>query len=100
MNLAAAFADPFTSNRRKSPCSGASGSIPTRTCGANRFWSRSQLQQHFGVKPGDRVGLWLKNCPEFIPSLFGILHAGAVVGAHQQFPQARRGEFHPGRRGH
>jgi long-chain acyl-CoA synthetase len=37
------------------------------------------LQQHFGVKPGDRVGLWLKNCPEFIPSLFGILHAGAVV---------------------
>src|ERR1019366_1723856 len=37
------------------------------------------LQQDFGVKPGDRVGLWLKNCPEFIPSLFGILHAGAVV---------------------
>ena len=37
------------------------------------------LQQHLGVKPGDRVGLWLKNCPEFIPALFGILHAGAVV---------------------
>ena len=37
------------------------------------------LQGHFGVRPGDRVGLWLKNCPEFIPSLFGILHAGAVV---------------------
>jgi long-chain acyl-CoA synthetase len=37
------------------------------------------LQVHFGVRPGDRVGLWLKNCPEFIPSLFGILHAGAVV---------------------
>ena len=38
-----------------------------------------QLRQHFGVKPGDRVGLWLKNCPEFIPSLFGILGVGAVV---------------------
>ena len=37
------------------------------------------LQQRLGVQPGDRVGLWLKNCPEFIPSLFGILHAGAVV---------------------
>ena len=37
------------------------------------------IQQRFEVKPGDRVGLWLKNCPEFIPSLFGILHAGAVV---------------------
>ena len=38
-----------------------------------------QLQHRFEVKPGDRVGLWLKNCPEFIPSLFGILRAGAVV---------------------
>ena len=37
------------------------------------------LHQHFGVKSGDRVGLWLKNCPEFIPALFGILQAGAVV---------------------
>jgi long-chain acyl-CoA synthetase len=31
------------------------------------------------VQPGDRVGLWLKNCPEFIPSLFGILGVGAVA---------------------
>lgn len=39
----------------------------------------SQLRFGFGVKPGDRVGLWLKNCPEFVPALFGILQAGAVV---------------------
>src|SRR6266576_2267093 len=38
-----------------------------------------QLQERFNLKRGDRVGLWLKNCPEFIPALFGILHAGAVV---------------------
>ena len=31
------------------------------------------------MKPGDRVGLWLKNCPEFVPALFGILAAGGVV---------------------
>src|SRR5580765_7586334 len=31
------------------------------------------------VQPGDRVALWLKNCPEFIPALFGIWEAGAVV---------------------
>ncbi len=37
------------------------------------------LQGEFGVQPGDRVGLWLKNCPEFIPGLFGILQAGAVA---------------------
>src|SRR5207247_1506707 len=35
--------------------------------------------RHIGVKAGDRVGLWLKNCPEFIPSLFSILRAGGVV---------------------
>jgi long-chain acyl-CoA synthetase len=37
------------------------------------------LQKRFGVKSGARVGLWLKNCPEFIPAFFGILHAGAVA---------------------
>jgi long-chain acyl-CoA synthetase len=42
------------------------------------FVSR-RLQQSLGVKTGDRVGLWLKNCPEFVPALFGILHAGAIV---------------------
>src|ERR1044071_1890820 len=39
----------------------------------------SQLHNRFKLKRGDRVGLWLKNCPEFIPSLFGILAAGAVA---------------------
>src|SRR5437588_10733772 len=37
------------------------------------------LQHELLVKPGDRVALWLKNCPEFIPALFGILQAGGVV---------------------
>ena len=32
-----------------------------------------------GVKAGDRVGVWLKNCPEFVPALFGILEAGAAA---------------------
>jgi long-chain acyl-CoA synthetase len=38
-----------------------------------------ELHQKLGVKAGDRVGLWLKNCPEFIPSLFAVLQVGAVV---------------------
>ena len=35
--------------------------------------------RHHGVQPGDRVGLWLRNRPEFVSALLGILHAGAVV---------------------
>ncbi|MGO8836274.1 MAG: long-chain-fatty-acid--CoA ligase [Limisphaerales bacterium] len=37
------------------------------------------LAGRFGVKPGDRVGLWLKNRPEFVPAVFGVLGAGAVL---------------------
>ncbi len=37
------------------------------------------LQATLGVKPGDRVGLWLKNCPEFVPAVFAVLNCGAVV---------------------
>src|SRR6266478_379359 len=43
------------------------------------LWVAEQLQHRFGVRPGDRVALWLRNCPEFIPALFGILQAGAVA---------------------
>jgi long-chain acyl-CoA synthetase len=39
----------------------------------------ARLVADYGVKPGDRVGLWLKNRPEFVPAYFGILLAGAVV---------------------
>ncbi len=39
----------------------------------------AQLAGQYRVKAGDRVALWLKNRPEFVPALFGILNAGAVV---------------------
>ena len=51
------------------------------------------LQQRLGVKAGDRVGLWLKNCPEFIPALFGILQAGAVVVPINNFLKAAEVSF-------
>ena len=39
----------------------------------------ANLVEQLAVRPGDRVGLWLKNCPEFIPAVFGTLAAGAVL---------------------
>lgn len=32
-----------------------------------------------GVKKGDRVALFMQNCPQFVISFFGILRAGGVV---------------------
>ncbi|MBU6409656.1 MAG: long-chain fatty acid--CoA ligase [Verrucomicrobia bacterium] len=39
----------------------------------------ARLQNVSGVVPGSRVAVWLKNCPEFVPAVFGILMADAVV---------------------
>ncbi|HJO09543.1 MAG TPA: AMP-binding protein, partial [Verrucomicrobiota bacterium] len=44
-----------------------------------------RLKEEHGVQPGDRVGLWLKNCPEFVFSLFGILLAEGVVVSINNF---------------
>src|SRR5688572_30759586 len=38
-----------------------------------------RLRDGFHVKPGDRVAVWLKNCPQFPSVLFGIWQAGGVV---------------------
>jgi fatty-acyl-CoA synthase len=35
--------------------------------------------QSVGVKAGDRVGLFMQNCPQFVAAFYGILRANAVV---------------------
>jgi long-chain acyl-CoA synthetase len=37
------------------------------------------LRDRYQVKPGARVALWLKNCPEFAAAVFGVLFARGVV---------------------
>ncbi len=32
-----------------------------------------------GVQPGDRIGLFMKNCPEYLMMLYGIWYAGAAA---------------------
>src|SRR5438270_11093006 len=37
------------------------------------------LQKQQGIKPGDHVGIWLRNCPEYLIAFFAILQTGAVI---------------------
>ncbi|NKB57148.1 MAG: AMP-binding protein [Alphaproteobacteria bacterium] len=37
------------------------------------------LRRTFGLNPGDRVGLAMKNCPEFLEVMYGCWHAGLVA---------------------
>jgi long-chain acyl-CoA synthetase len=39
----------------------------------------SKLRKEGGLQAGDRVAIWLKNCPEFPATLFGVWQAGGVV---------------------
>jgi long-chain acyl-CoA synthetase len=79
MNLAAAFAESVHKQSQKIALFWGERQYSYADLWRQSVLVSHYLQQQFAVKPGDRVGLWLKNCPEFIPSLFGILHAGAVV---------------------
>ncbi|MEM9636552.1 MAG: AMP-binding protein [Pseudomonadota bacterium] len=47
------------------------------------FWSQARAVagwlQARGVVPGDRVAIFMKNCPEYLVAFYGIWCAGAVV---------------------
>jgi long-chain acyl-CoA synthetase len=79
MNLAGAFAESVQKQPQKIALFWGERKYSYAELWRQSVFVSDQLQHRFEVKPGDRVGLWLKNCPEFIPSLFGILRAGAVV---------------------
>ncbi len=78
MNLASAFASSVRKGQDKIALFWGEREYAYAELWAQSVMVSDELHR-FGLRPGDRVGLWLKNCPEFIPSLFGILNAGAVV---------------------
>ena len=93
MNLALAFADSVKSRPSK-----AALFWGDREFSYTELWSQTlcvsdQLGHTFSVRPGDRVGLWLKNCPEFIPAFFGVLAVGAVAVPINNFLKAEEVNF-------
>jgi long-chain acyl-CoA synthetase len=79
MNLATAFAASAKKQPDKIALYWGESEFAYATLFAQSGAVASALIGRFGVKPGDRVGLWLKNRPEFIPSVFGVLGADAVL---------------------
>jgi len=79
MNLAVAFAESVKKRPGKVAIFWGEDEFTFAALLAQSQAVGRRLMEQFGVKPGDRVGLWLKNCPEFVPAFFGILNAGAVV---------------------
>ena len=79
MNLAAAFIDCAQEHAGKPAIFWGDHEITYTELLERAQAVASRLQNDFGVRPGDRVALWLKNCPEFVPAVFGILLAGGVV---------------------
>lgn len=78
MNLADAFAQSVQQRPQKVAVYWGDTELTYATLLAQSLAVARQLTEKFCARPGDRVGLWLKNRPEFIPGLFGILNAGAV----------------------
>jgi long-chain acyl-CoA synthetase len=79
MNLATAFLNCAQKNPGKAAIYFGERQISFTELSAQAQAVAAHLQKQFGVKPGDRVALWLKNCPEFIVGVYGILQANAVV---------------------
>src|SRR5579864_1974761 len=79
MNLASAFSDSAQKHPQKIAIYFGDKEISYADLLARAQAVAAHLKNQLRVKPGDRVGIWLKNCPEFIEAVYGILYADAVV---------------------
>jgi long-chain acyl-CoA synthetase len=79
MNLARAFATTAARQGDKTAVLYGDQKYSYRELSALSGRFAGMLQRQFKLKPGQRVGLWLKNCPEFIPAMLGVLQSGAVL---------------------
>ncbi|MDW8309761.1 MAG: long-chain fatty acid--CoA ligase, partial [Verrucomicrobiales bacterium] len=79
MNLAVAFRESVKKRPDKIALFWGDQQFSYSALHARTLSVTRHLIESLGVQPGDRVGLWLKNRPEFVSSFLGILSAGAVV---------------------
>jgi long-chain acyl-CoA synthetase len=92
-NLARAFCDSARRHPEKTALFWGDDEYSYHDLLLKSHYVAHRLAGEFNVKPGDRVGIWLKNCPEFVPALFGILETGAVVVPVNHFLKAAEVHF-------
>ena len=63
MNLALAFAQSIAAHNEKTAVFWGEQEISYGALGERAQAMAGELQGRFNVRQGDRVGLWLKNCP-------------------------------------
>lgn len=93
MNLATALSESSRRDPNKTALFWGEAKYSYGTLWSQTLGVADRLRAELGVQPGDRVGIWLKNCPEFIPALFGILQCGAVVVPINNFLKPDEGSF-------
>lgn len=79
MNLATAFADSVKKRPDKVCLYWGDCERTYAELHAQSLAVAAMLAGRLGVRPGDRVALWLKNRPEFVSAVFGVLAAEAVL---------------------
>ena len=79
MNLAARFVQSAANNAEKDAVFWGDESFNYSHFDAESAAIARDLVETHGIKSGDRVALWLKNCPEFVSAVYGVLRAGGVV---------------------
>ena len=78
MTLGAAFADTVARRRSATALVYGGAQYSFAEVGARAVAVAGALRQR-GVRPGDRVAVGLRNSPELVVSVLGVLHAGAVL---------------------
>jgi long-chain acyl-CoA synthetase len=93
MNLALAFAESVRANPAKTALFWGDEQFSYGEFRVTGCRVAKRLRAEFGVQPGDRIGVWLQNCPEFVPAIFGAWRAGAVVVPINNFLKPPEVEF-------
>ena len=85
MNLFAAFAETVARRRYHPAIFWGEAQLAYDWIAQRTAWLSRALTRDFGIQRGDRVAVWLKNCPEFPAAIFGVWRAGGVVTVINNF---------------